>query len=39
MQYKINLTVNPPDVQKTIDLTSIVRETVSKLITIENPLD
>lgn len=38
MQYKLPLTFNPPDIMSNIELTSVVRESVSQLITIENPL-
>lgn len=38
MQYKLPLTFNAPDILSNIELNSVVRESVSKLITIENPL-
>lgn len=36
--YKINLNLQPADLQGKIEMNSVVRETVSKLITIENPM-
>lgn len=38
ISYKINLTINPSEPLKETNLTSLVRETSSKLITLENPL-
>ncbi|CAD8206755.1 unnamed protein product [Paramecium octaurelia] len=37
--FKINLTIQPPDQLPRIELTSIVREVATKLITIENPIN
>lgn len=34
----MNLTVQPPDQMPNIELTSLVREATTRLITIENPL-
>ena len=36
--YKLNITIQASDVLGKIELASVVRETSSKLITIENPL-
>ncbi|EGR28756.1 hypothetical protein IMG5_169530, partial [Ichthyophthirius multifiliis] len=38
LTYKINLTVQPPDFAQKIEMSAIVRETISKLITVINPL-
>jgi hydrocephalus-inducing protein len=38
ISFKVNITVQPPDPMARIDLQSVVRESVTKLITIENPL-
>ena len=38
LSFKINITVQPPDPMTKIELQSVVRESVTKLITIENPL-
>ena len=38
MFYKINVNVSPADLQGTVDMSSIVRDTQVKIITIENPL-
>lgn len=38
ISFKINLTVTPADAMANIELSSLVRETTHKLITLENPL-
>lgn len=38
LSYKVNITVQQPDPMNKIDMQSVVRESVTKLITIENPL-
>ena len=38
LSFKINITVQPPDPMTKIELQSVVRESMTKLITIENPL-
>ena len=38
LSFTINITVHPPDPMTKIELQSVVRESMTKLITIENPL-
>lgn len=38
ISYKINLNVSPADLQGRLELSSVVRETTMKLVTLENPL-
>jgi len=38
MFFQINVNVAPADIQGTVEMTSVVRETFVKLVTIENPL-